>query len=323
MPGDTKWITVNGSHIPVEGGETKRQAVNKLRDKNKYKTAGLHFNNTTPADRKVVKAIQKEFGNAKFVIRKDRHGDEILVPKKNVNRWKNLIRSFSDKTQYKLVEDERITSKNLGGNSLFWYPDSKGRLPNVNSIKRWATNYPDINVRKAAKEFQTKFGNVPLKKTMLQGQETALPEKNKWGYINAHNKVNTAYYTSPMFISKVKGGVKGFNKPVEEVPNRPRTMNITVNANGNEKIQQANKKLERYFLGSFAVGMLNGEKTILPKNKLRRKGFIKAFRKLNKEIDKTPGASMKVTVHDSMDAFYAGVRSVLIHIGNSYKKRHK
>lgn len=248
MPSDTKWITVNGSHIPVEGGETKRQAVNKLRDKNKYKTAGLHFNNTTPADRKVVKAIQKEFGNAKFVIRKDRHGDEILVPKKNVNRWKELIRSFSDKTQYKLVEDKQD----------YW--------GDINYIKIKGVNVP------------VPSGEDPL--------ETAV----KFQRINGE---------------------------------KPRIHHI-IKANNNPKIVNIFNKMKPYDGGNNTFRKVNGVVESVPKDKNLRSKYVSLLKKIDREIIKTPGASRSYTWDKTaMDALYAGVRSVLIHIGNSYKKRHK
>lgn len=70
-----------------------------------YINASLHFGNTNPKDKRLIKQIRKEFGDKRFHLKKDKYGDEVLVPNKGVKKWRELIKKFDDSASYKLVKD--------------------------------------------------------------------------------------------------------------------------------------------------------------------------------------------------------------------------
>lgn len=70
-----------------------------------YVNASLHFGNTNPKDKRLIKQIRKEFGDKRFHLKKDKYGDEVLVPNKGVKKWRELIKKFDDSASYKLATD--------------------------------------------------------------------------------------------------------------------------------------------------------------------------------------------------------------------------
>lgn len=70
-----------------------------------YVNASLHFGNTNPKDKRLIKQIRKEFGDKRFHLKKDKYGDEVLVPNKGVKKWRELIKKFDNSASYKLATD--------------------------------------------------------------------------------------------------------------------------------------------------------------------------------------------------------------------------
>lgn len=73
-----------------------------------YVNVSLHFGNASPKDKRLIKRIRKEFGDKRFRLKKNKYGDEVLVPNKGVNKWRELIKKFDDSASYKLVTDEFV-----------------------------------------------------------------------------------------------------------------------------------------------------------------------------------------------------------------------
>lgn len=70
-----------------------------------YVNASLHFGNASPKDKRLIKQIREEFGDKRFRLKKDKYGDEVLVPNKGVKKWRELIKKFDNSASYKLATD--------------------------------------------------------------------------------------------------------------------------------------------------------------------------------------------------------------------------
>ena len=82
------------------------------------------------------------------------------------------------------------------GKDLFSNPyngkfDRQGNYYNTDIIKAFAEKgHPENKkITAMAKKFQNKYGNVPLVETMVLGTPVMLPEKDKAGYIKAHENI--------------------------------------------------------------------------------------------------------------------------------------
>ncbi len=62
---------------------------------------------------------------------------------------------------------------------LLDYLDKDGRYPDLNLLKKHSMSHPDLNVRKAAKKFQNKFGKAQLSPTEIDGKRVLLPANPK------------------------------------------------------------------------------------------------------------------------------------------------
>lgn len=115
MPSDTKWITSNGAHIPIEGGETKRQAVKKLRQKQNTLNIYIDPKGNSKVQR-LMERFDKEFRNEPFMA--TNRGYSGITPRNPEKRrlYTRLLRRLDDeiekdprvKTKTKLIEDKSI-----------------------------------------------------------------------------------------------------------------------------------------------------------------------------------------------------------------------
>lgn len=111
----TKWITVNGAHIPIEGGETKRQAVNKMRQKQNTLEIYADPKGNSKVQR-LLERFDREFSNEPFMVTK--RGYSGITPQNPEKRrlYTRLLKRLDDeiekdpkvKTKTKLVEDKSI-----------------------------------------------------------------------------------------------------------------------------------------------------------------------------------------------------------------------
>ena len=208
----SKWITVNGTHVPIEKGETKNMAAVKFL-KQKGNSLPTIRRTIYPNGNKKVLALYKKlkpytdneiftFVDGRSVPKNEKLRKPFikLWDKLEAEMKKNKLRQ---RTSYDYLckgiihgmglddlGNKPLTKaeKELGGYLLLDHLDSKGRLPNLKKITKYAKSHKDESVRKAAEKFQAKYGNAPLSKQWFAGQYTMLP-KDKAGYIRAHRDV--------------------------------------------------------------------------------------------------------------------------------------
>lgn len=96
---DIKWITINGQHVPIHEGESKREAVSKfISNKTKRNNAKIQeFKSKKQSNNKIKKMVKR--GNTYIPIRENEDEKKILK-EHNLRNNKNYINKIKEE-QYK------------------------------------------------------------------------------------------------------------------------------------------------------------------------------------------------------------------------------
>ena len=151
---EIRWITINGQHVPIHEGESKREAVSKfISSKKTRKNKVQEFKERKQSNNKIKKFVKK--GNTYIPVRENENEKDVVKSysrendKERMNRIKDLqhnerLAQMGARQSLGAKGDREVAEAESRRGRLIKYT-----LENKDKIKKWADEYDDERNQKA------------------------------------------------------------------------------------------------------------------------------------------------------------------------------